>query len=196
MSGTTTSDRRIGDVELPEPGEWTFDPAHTSVTIVARHLMVSKVRGTFRGVAGTIHVAERPEDSWVEAEIDASSIDTRNPDRDAHMRSPDFLDVERYPTIAFRSTELVPLEGPRFLLRGDLTIRGITRRIELEATFEGTATDPWGSRKVAFSAAGEVERAAFGMTWNAALETGGVLVGPTFRVEVEVQAVRAERAAA
>lgn len=195
MSDATIG-RRLAGIEVPEPGTWVFDPAHTSVTVVARHLMVTKVRGRFHRLSGTIHVAERPEESRVEVEIDAGSIDTGSPDRDAHMRSPDFLDVERHPVITFWSTSLEPVEGTRFLLRGDLTIRGITKPVELEAEYEGTATDPWGNRKAAFTAVGQISRAEFGMTWNAVLETGGVLVGPTFRVEIEVQAARADQAAA
>ncbi|HXF71663.1 MAG TPA: YceI family protein [Actinomycetota bacterium] len=196
MSERTEIGRTVAGVELPEPGTWAFDPAHSSITAVARHLMVTKVRGTFERFSGTIHVAERPEDSWVEVEIDAASIDTRVPERDAHLRSPDFLDVERYPRITFRSTGLEPLEGTRFRLPGELTIRGVTRPVVLEAEYLGAVTDPWGNRKVGFTATGEIDREDFGITWNQVLETGGVLVGPKLKVEIEVQAARAEQRAA
>lgn len=196
MTDRDETGRAIAGVELPEPGTWGFDPAHSSITAVARHLMVTKVRGTFERFSGTIHVAERPEDSRVEVEIDAASIDTGVPDRDAHLRSPDFLDVERYPTITFRSTGLEPLGGTRFRLPGELTIRGVTRPVVLEAEYLGAVTDPWGNRKIGFTATGEIDREEFGITWNQVLEAGGVLVGPKLKVEIEIQAARAEQQAA
>ncbi len=184
-------DSRYG-VELPEPGAWEIDPAHTVISGVARHLMVTKVRGYFRNFSGRIQVAERPEDSSVEVEIDASSIDTGTPDRDNHLRSADFLDVENHPKITFKSTRVEPGEGGRFKLHGDLTIRGVTRPVVLDAQYEGVSPDPWGGKRMGFTATTELQREDWGMTWNVALETGGVLVSKTVKVEIEVEAVKVD----
>src|ERR671937_3247847 len=124
MSTRPQSQRRV---EVPAPGTWMIDPGHSSVTVVARHLMVSKVRGSLSGVEGVVHIAERPEDSWVEVTIDASSVNTHNPPRDEHMRSADFLDVENYPTMEFRSTKTEVTGGTTLRLSGDLTVRGMTK---------------------------------------------------------------------
>ncbi len=183
------SARALG-VELPEPGEWKIDPAHTVISAVARHLMVAKVRGYFRQFEGTIHVAEKPEDSWVEVEIDAASIDTGTKERDDHLRSPDFLDVENHPKIVFKSTKLEPGTDGDFKLHGDLTMRGVTRPVVLDAHYEGSSPDPWGGKRMAFSASTELHREDWGITWNVALETGGFLVSKTLKVEIEVEAVK------
>jgi len=177
-------------VELPEPGVWQIDATHSVISAVARHLMVAKVRGYFRKFSGAIHIAERPEDSWVEVEIDAASIDTGVEDRDNHLRSPDFLDVENHPKLHFKSTKLEPLSNGDFKLHGDLTIRGITRPVVLDAHYEGVAADPWGGKRIAFSATTELLREDWGMTWNVALEAGGVLVSKSVKVEIEVEAVK------
>jgi polyisoprenoid-binding protein YceI len=177
-------------VELPEPGVWQIDPAHTVISAVARHLMVAKVRGYFRKFSGAIHIGERPEDSWVEVEIDAASIDTGVEDRDNHLRSPDFLDVENHPKLHFKSTSVEPVSNGDFKLHGDLTIRGITRPVVLDAHYEGVVADPWGGKRIAFSATTELFREDWGMTWNVALEAGGVLVSKSVKVEIEVEAVK------
>jgi polyisoprenoid-binding protein YceI len=178
------------EVELPEPGVWEIDPTHSVISGVARHLMVAKVRGYFRKFSGSVHVAERPEDSWVEVEIDASSIDTGTEDRDNHLRSPDFLDAERYPKLTFKSTKVEPGSNGDFRLHGDLTIRDITRPVVLDAHYEGVTSDPWGGRRIAFSASTELAREDWGMTWNVALEGGGILVSKTIKVEIEIEAVK------
>lgn len=185
-SGTRTVEGR----QLPAPGVWQIDRAHSGIEFVVRHLMVSKVRGRFADFAGTIHVAEAPEQSSVEVTIQAASIDTREPDRDAHLRSPDFFDAERFPVLTFRSTSLEPAGGERFRLHGDLTIRDVTRPVVLDAEFEGVGADPWGGVRAGFSATTEIDREDYGLTWNAALETGGVVVGKKVRIEIEVEAVR------
>lgn len=177
-------------IELPEPGVYELDPSHCVISAVARHLVVARVRGYFRRFSGKIQVAERPEDSSVEVEIDASSIDTGTEDRDNHLRSPDFLDVENHPKLVFNSTKVEPKEDGRFALHGDLTIRGVTRPVVLDARYEGTSGDPWGGTRIFFSASTELNREDWGMTWNMALETGGVLVSKTLKVELEVEAVR------
>lgn len=182
--------RTYNGVEIPEPGTYTFDPAHTVVGAVARHLMVTKVRGYFREFSGTITVAEDPLESTVEVHIKSASIDTGVPDRDKHLRSPDFLDVENYPELTFTSTRIAKADGADLVVVGDLTIRGVTREIELPVEFLGVSTAPWGAEVAGFSAAIELDREDYGMTWNAALETGGVLVSKKIKVELEVEAVR------
>jgi polyisoprenoid-binding protein YceI len=171
-------------------GTWTVDKSHANVGFMARHLMVHKVRGLFAGVSGTIHVGDSLDDTIVEATIDAASIDTRDEQRDGHLRSPDFLDVGRYPEMKFRSSKIEALDTGRFRLEGDLTIRDVTRPITLDATLEGTATDPYGNERAAFSAAAEIDREDWGMTWNVALERGGVLVSKKVQLEIEAEAIR------
>jgi polyisoprenoid-binding protein YceI len=169
---------------------WQIDPDHTEVEFEVKHLMISKVRGRFGAVRGTI---ERDESdlaaSSVEVEIDVYSIDTRVPQRDEHLRSADFFDAERFPTLTFRTTRIV--EGRRgFQLAGELTIRGTTREVMLDVTEEGRIVDPDGDERIAFSASGRIDRRHFGLTWNQALETGGVLVGNEVRISLEVQMVK------
>ncbi len=185
----TATMRTLEGIEAPAPGTWELDPAHTSVEAVARHLMVTKVRGRFGSVSGTIHVADRIEDSWVEATIDAASIDTGNAQRDAHLRSPDFLDVENHPTIAFRSTRVARIGERDLRVEGNLTLRGATRPVVLGVTYEGLIGDTMGGTRTGFSARTELNREDFGMTWNQALETGGVVVGKTVQIELDIQAV-------
>jgi polyisoprenoid-binding protein YceI len=152
--------------------------------------MVTKVRGYFKEVTGTIAIAEDPLASSVDVHIKAASIDTGVVDRDNHLRSPDFLDVENYPELTFRSTRIAKADGADLVVEGDLTIRGVTRQIELPVEFLGVSTSPWGTEVVGFSAAIELDREDFGMTWNAALETGGVMVSKRLKVELEVEAIR------
>jgi polyisoprenoid-binding protein YceI len=190
MTQAQATTRTFEKVEIPTPGTFSFDPAHTIVGATARHLMVSKVRGKFTDVTGSIVVAENPLDSAVEVVIKAASIDTGAADRDNHLRSADFLDVENYPELTFTSTRVVKQDGAEFVLAGDLTIRGVTREVELEIEYHGVTNSPWGQQVIGFSATTELDREDFGMTWNAALETGGVLVGKKLKVEIEVEAVR------
>jgi len=183
--------RTVQGVEAPGIGVWNLEQTHSTLGFVARYLMLTKVRGKFGRFTGAIHVAERPEDSWAELSIEAASIDTNHPDRDAHLRSPDFLDVVQHPTIEFRSTKVEPVGGTKLRVTGDLTIRDQTRPIVLDAEFLGMTPDPWGNSRAVFSAAGEIDRTEFGASWNVALETGGVLVGRVVQLELEVQAIRA-----
>ena len=184
------ADHVIEGVALPDPGDWQLDPVHTSVEFVARHLMVSKVRGRFTGVTGTIHVAEDPAESWVEVEIDANTVETGDEKRDEHLRSPDFFDVERYPQITFRSTKLEGESPGHFLVHGDLTVHGVTRPVSLEAEYHGWTQSPFGDRRAGFSATTEVDREDFGLTWNVAVEAGGVLVGKKAKLDFEIEAVK------
>jgi polyisoprenoid-binding protein YceI len=170
---------------------WTIDPAHTAVEFSLKHLMISTVRGRFGAVSGTIVLDEaNPAASTVTAEIDVTSIDTRQEQRDAHLRSADFFDVEKYPVLTFKSTRIEALGGGSYNVVGDLTIRDVTREVVLETTDEGRGGDPWGGQRAAFSATTKIDRRDFGLTWNQALETGGVVVGNEIKISLEVQAVK------
>ena len=182
--------REYQGVTIPAAGTFAIDPAHTRVGFVARHLMVSKVRGAFTKASGSITVAEDPTQSTVEVEIDAASIDTGVVDRDGHLRSPDFLNVEVHPVLTFRSTGVLEPKGNEFRLVGDLTIRDVTRPVELDVEFEGVAKSPWGQEVIGFSATTEIDREEFGITWNQALETGGVVVGKKVKIEISAEATR------
>ncbi len=179
--------RTVDGTDLPAVGTWSLDPTHTAVTFVARHMMVTKVRGSFGDVAGTIEVGETPEDTVVSVEVQLASVTTGAEDRDGHLRSADFFDVEQYPTMTFRSTGIVP-DGDTWKLTGDLSLHGVTRPITLDAEYHGVVNDPWGNAKAQFSATGEIEREAYGLTWNVALESGGVLVSKKVKIEIEAQA--------
>jgi polyisoprenoid-binding protein YceI len=187
MAQTETA-RVIEGVEMPPAGTWTFDPAHTSIEFVARH-MLSRVRGRFNRFDGKVVVGETLEDSYAEVELDAASIETKTDMRDDHLRSPDFLDVERYPKLAFRSREVRPTGGNRFRLIGDLTIKDITNEVVLDAEFHrfGPGAMPGDPMKAFFSATGEIDREDWDMTWNVAVETGGWLVGRTVKIEIETE---------
>jgi polyisoprenoid-binding protein YceI len=173
---------------------WQIDPAHTSVEFAVKHMMFTTVRGRFKDVKGTITADESdPDGSRVEVELGAASIDTGSADRDTHLRSADFLDVETHPTITFRSKRVdgaAKKEGDRFKLTGDLTIRGTTMEVTLDCTYEGTGKDPWGGTRAGARATGTIDRREWGLKWNQALETGGILVANEVRIEVEVQAVK------
>ena len=189
-STATSLTRTVDGVELPEAGTYAIDAAHSHVGFTVRHLMVSKVRGSFGDFEGTITIAEEPAASHVEVVVRLASIDTRDAQRDAHLRSGDFFDIEAHPTMAFRSTGLRHLGGDGWVVDGELTIGGVTRPLQLTTTFEGSSKDPWGGTRIGFSARGEVDREEFGLTWNQALETGGVLVGKKAVIELEVEAAR------
>jgi polyisoprenoid-binding protein YceI len=168
---------------------WAIDPAHSVVELAVKHMMFSTVKGRFANVAGTIVLDDADlSASSVSADIDAASIDTREAQRDGHLRSADFLDVENFPTITFRSTGVVPQGRSRFILVGDLTIRGVTQEVSFEAELVGKGTDPWGGQRAGFTAATALNRKDFGLTWNQALETGGVLVSDQVKVSLEIQA--------
>lgn len=172
-----------------ETGLWTLDKAHTNIGFMAKHLMVTKVRGHFDSYEAKIELAEDLTESSIEVTIDAGSITTGAGDRDDHLRSTDFLDVESNATIEFASTEIRRV-GDVWKITGDLTIRDITRPVTFDATYEGVATDPWGNDHIAFSASGALNREDWGLTWNARLEGGGWLVSKEVRLEFEGQLVR------
>ncbi|HEU4642088.1 MAG TPA: YceI family protein [Gemmatimonadaceae bacterium] len=179
---------------------WQLDPAHSSVEFSVKHMMMTTVRGRFKEMHGTLEAdEEHPEGCCVDVEIVAASIDTGVAERDAHLRSADFLDVERYPTIAFHSTKAegdFSREGDRFRVIGDLTIRDTTMPVTLDCVYQGRGQDPWGKERAGFSGSTEIDRREWGLKWNQAIETGGVLVANRVRVEVEAQFVRQEAAGA
>jgi polyisoprenoid-binding protein YceI len=181
--------RIINGVVAPAPGDWELDVAHTNLMFVARYMMLTKVRGRFNSFQGTIHVAERPEDSWAEVTIDAASIDTDNETRDNHLRSADFLDLENNPKITFRSTKVEFLGDNELRVTGDLTIRGVSHEVTLDTEYLGAERDPWGQTRIGFAAKTEIDREQFGVNWNQVLETGGVLVGKRAQIEIEAQAI-------
>lgn len=169
---------------------WKLDPAHTLVEFSAKHLMISTVKGRIADVEGTIYVdGDEPTNSSVEATLNAVTLDTRIEQRDQHLRSADFLDVEKFPKITFRSTEIQGDEQ-NFKLTGDLTIREITRPITLDVTFEGQTKDPWGGERLGFSASGKLDRRDFGLTWNVLLESGGLTVSNEIKIQIEVEAIK------
>jgi polyisoprenoid-binding protein YceI len=169
---------------------WAIDAAHTSVEFSVRHLMIATVKGRFGSVSGTVVSDDDPAQAQADITIDATSIDTREPQRDAHLRSADFFDVEKFPTITFKSRRVTGVSGDSFKLVGDLTIRGITREVVLDVEANGRATDPWGGQRAGFSATGRIKRSDFGLTWNQALETGGVLVGDDIKIAIDAELVR------
>ena len=182
--------RVVDGVALPAAGTYVLDPTHTRIGFVARHLMVTKVRGHFGEFTGSITVGDDVASSTAEATIQALSIETGTPDRDGHLRSGDFLEAEKYPTLSFANARVTKQKGTDFTVVGDLTIKGVTREVSLAVELDGVVKDPFGNEKIAVTARTEIDREDFGMTWNVALETGGVLVSKKVVIEIEAQAVR------
>jgi len=169
---------------------WKIDPTHSSVEFAVRHLMITTVRGRFTGVQGTVvNDGTDPAKSAVEVVIDAATIDTREPQRDAHLRSADFFDVEKFPVLTFRSTGLDGRPGERFKLSGELTIHGVTRSVVLDVESEGQVKDAWGGLRSGFTATTKIKRSEFGLTWNQLLEAGGVTVSDDVKISLDVQLV-------
>lgn len=169
-------------------GTWTIDPSHSEVGFSVRHLMVSKVKGTFEKFSGTLTIGENPLDSTVTAEVDLNSINTRDEQRDGHLRSADFFEVESHPTMTFASTG-VKANGDDYVVLGDLTIKGATRPVELDLEFNGTHPDPWGGTRAGFSAEAEISRKEFGVDFEVPMDGPGVVVGDKIKVILEVEAV-------
>ncbi len=191
MSETkTVAARSYNGTEIPVAGTYLLDANHKRVGFVARHLMVGKVRGQFADATATILVGEDPLQSSVTATIQAASIGTGQEQRDGHLKSPDFLDVEKFPTLEYRSTGVKSFDGNEFVLTGELTIKDVTVPVELEVELEGVGRSPYGQDVFGFSASTELDREAFGITWNVALETGGVMVGKKVKIEIEGEAIR------
>jgi polyisoprenoid-binding protein YceI len=185
MSETMTQ-REINGIALPPAGTYRFDPSHTSIGFVARH-MLSRVRGRFTAFDGQVKIGEAIEDSEVSVEIQASSVATDSEQRDTHLRTSDFFEVERYPTITFTSTAIRPGQGDSFELDGDLVIKGIANPVTLQARFLGFGPGLHGGTLAAFTARATVEREDWDLTWNVAVETGGMLVGKTVELMIEAE---------
>jgi polyisoprenoid-binding protein YceI len=186
MSTTTSSSTLTGS--------YTLDPAHSHIGFVARHAMVTKVRGSFHEVDGSGYFdAEDPSRSQLHVTIDAKSIDTGNADRDAHLRSNDFFDMETYPHITFESTSVDAVGEDHYRVTGDLTIKGVSKPVTVDFELTGAAVDPFGNHRLGLEGKTVINRKDWGVTWNAPLETGGVLVGEKVTLELEVSAIRRER---
>lgn len=171
--------------------KWQLDPAHSNVEFAVKHLMIATVRGRFASVTGTLEVDDKnPTNAKVDVTIDVSSIDTRQEQRDTHLRSADFFDAEKHPTIHFASKRVEGDPRSEFKVIGDLTIRGVTREIALDVTAEGLGKDPWGGYRAGFSATGKIDRREFGLTWNQALEAGGIVVGDEIKLTVDAEFVQ------
>jgi polyisoprenoid-binding protein YceI len=170
---------------------WAIDPAHTHVEFAVKHLMISTVRGRFAGVSGTVITNDAdPAKAIAEIDIDAASIDTREAQRDAHLKSADFFHVEEHPKLIFKSKRVTDIKGDAFKLIGDLTIHGVTREVALDVTSGGRGKDPWGGERAAFSATTAIKRSDYGLTWNQALEAGGFLVGDDIKISLDVELVK------
>ena len=187
VNGAAT--REWQGTEFPTVGTWTIDPTHTAIEFEAKHLMIAKVKGRFADFDGTLTIADDPTQSSVSVTIKSASIDTRTEQRDDHLRSPDFLEVDKYPELTFVSTSLEHEDGDDWRINGDLTIHGVTKPVTLKTEYEGQAGDPWGGQRVAFSAETRISREDWGLTWNQALEAGGWLVGKEIRLKLDVEAV-------
>jgi polyisoprenoid-binding protein YceI len=181
--------RTVDGADLPVPGTYTIDASHSAVEFVVRHLGLAKVRGGFGAFGGVIEIADRPDESQVTVDVALASLDTREPNRDEHLRASDFFDVPNHPTMSFRSTRVTG-SGTDWTVEGDLTLRGVTNQVSLDVTFEGAGRDPWGGHRIAFSASGEIVRDHWGMNWNQVLEAGGFVIGKKVKLELEVEAVR------
>ena len=170
---------------------WEIDATHSQATFSVKHMMISTVRGHFEVLSGKLHIDEdHPDNSWVEAEVDAASINTRDAKRDGHLRSPDFFDVEKYPKITFKSTKVTPTGNNQYRVTGNLTMHGVTKEETFHADYSGQVKDLYGLQRAAFNVKGKINRKDFGLNWNVALETGGVLVGEDVNIEIDLAAVQ------
>ncbi len=170
---------------------WQIDSSHSHINFTARHMMISKVRGSFESFSGTVNFnEENPVNSTVEIAVDLSSINTRDAQRDGHLKSPDFFDVASHPTMRFVSTRVEQIDENNGRLIGDLTIKGVTHEVALDVEYAGVAKSPWGTESAGFSATGSLNRKDWGLNWNQALETGGVLVGDKINIEIELELVK------
>lgn len=187
-TATPAPTRTVNGTELPQPGTYAIDASHTHVGFTVRHLMVSKVRGQFEKFEGTVVIAEDPTASSVNVTVELDSINTNDEGRDGHLRSADFFNTETNKHLTFASTAVRP-NGSKWDVDGDVTLNGVTQQITLAVEFEGGTIDPWNNVRIGFSASGELNREEFGVTWNQALETGGVVVGKTVKLEIDAEAV-------
>jgi polyisoprenoid-binding protein YceI len=192
MSDTTTHEgsptRTVDGNVLPAPGLWEIDPGHTDVAFIGRHFMLTKIRGRFTDVTGTVIIAPDLDDSKVDVSINMASVESGSEARDTHIKSAELFDVEHFPTATFRSTS-VEWRDTHGTVHGDLTIHGVTRNVPLAVTFEGYARDPWGGDRGIFSAKTKINREDFGISWNVALEAGGLLVSKDIQIEIDLETV-------
>jgi polyisoprenoid-binding protein YceI len=192
MTATPLTEIRTGAVAGLVPGTWNIDPSHSQVGFTVRHLMVSKVRGEFSGFSGAITIADDLLASSVSAEVDVASVSTRDAGRDEHLRSSDFFAIEDHPTWSFRSTGIAATADPaEYVLRGDLTLRGVTRPVEFALEVHGVGGDPWGGTRAGFTATTKVNRKDYGIDWNLPVDGGGVVVGDKVDITLEIEAVLA-----
>ena len=185
-----TTTQTPGAETVPTSGTYALDPSHSYVSFTARHLMVTKVRGRFPVVDGSLVIADDPEQSSVEAQIDAAAVDSGDAKRDEHLRSADFLAVEQYPHVVFRSTKVENRGDGEFTLHGDLTVRAVTRPVVLQGEYLGSQASPWGDTRIGFTAETEINRKDWGLEWNVALETGGVLVGDKIKLAIDAEWIK------
>ncbi|AGZ38331.1 YceI family protein [Actinoplanes friuliensis] len=190
MTDSVVSTREFEGLQIPAAGTYQLDAAHKRVGFVVRHLMVSKVRGNFSEADATIIIAEDPLQSSVTATITTASVQTGTVDRDNHLRTGDFFEAEKYPVMTFRSTGIKSHAGAEFVLDGELTIKDVTKPVELVVEFEGATTSPYGQAVFGFSATTEIDREDWGLTYNMALESGGVMIGKKVKIEIEGEAIR------
>src|SRR5581483_9724491 len=169
---------------------WEIDPTHSQATFSVRHLMIATVKGQFKIIRGQLHIDEQnPANSWVEAEADVASIDTRDTNRDAHLRSPDFFEAEKYPTITFKSTKVERVSGEEFKVTGDLTMHGVTKQVIFDGEYTGQIKDTFGNLRAGLSAKATINRKDFGLNWNVALESGGVMVSDNVKIEIDLSTI-------
>lgn len=185
----TAAVRAIEGIEVPAAGQWEIDPGHTEVAFIGRHFGLTKIRGRFSDVSGTVTLAEDIAHSTVDVQIAMASVESGNETRDDHLRSNDLLDVDAHPTASFTSTELLT-DGTSARMTGDLTIKGTTRTVTLEVDYLGHATDPWSNERAVFSASTTIDREDWGLTWNMALDTGGLLVSKQIRIQIDAELIR------
>lgn len=188
MADTTVSSRTVNGVEYPAVGTFAIDTSHTRLGFAVRHMAVSKVRGDFKEFSGTLDLAADPTDSKVSVTIQAGSVDTHDENRDNHLRTNDFFDVENHPTWTFVSTGIRPISATEWNVDGDLTIRGVTKQVTLDATLEGVVQDPYGMHRVGFSATTTIDREDFGVSFNGVMEAGGLVVGKKVDIDIEAEA--------
>lgn len=189
MATAGVATREWQGVQFPTAGTWTVDPAHTAIEFQVKHLMIAKVKGRFADFEGAVTIADDPTRSSVDLKIRAASIDTRTQQRDDHLRSPDFFEVDKYPELSFTSTAVGHEHGDDWKIRGDLTIHGVTKPVTLTIEYNGQTADPWGGQRAFFSAETKIEREDWGLTYNQALEAGGWVVGKEIKITLEVEAV-------